>query len=1222
MVLNTNHNVLFDKYDKKKIQKKEREDLYFKEERAIRIGSSQKFFPKNAVSTAKYTVWNFLFINMYEQFSKLGNIYFQLLSILQLIPSVSITNGVPTIQAPLIFIIFITAIKDILEDYQRHRSDNEENNSLVQKFKVEQLANNNVDLTRMVDANNEDQIIQEKWSSLMVGDIIKINCDSFIPADMIMLSNSDYKKGQAFIETKNLDGETNLKPKIINSDLKKKLAKQNDCFNVYNNCNIISEPPNTYITKYKGFLQFEDNNKLEIDNNLMLQKGCIQRNTEWVIGCVVFSGHQTKIMLNSVKAKPKRSDLERITNQKIILIFILQLILVFTSGLVYAIWEKVKYDEIDYYMEVGRTNFLQLVIIRTGNWLLIFGNFIPISLMVTMEWVKLIQGRVIAFDKKFEVEGLKDSGCNVQSSNLVEEQGQINYIFSDKTGTLTCNQMNFKEMTILSKSYGTNTGFKGLFLPEKELTEKNNSVYRNYDKEISNMDFSDFQIFKDLVPTLKEKVNNKNQEILELLKKYDSTNETKTSPTEDQKMCEGVVEMLLCLAICHDIVLDTVTGKLNANSPDELAFVNLAKYAGVEFLGEDDDFNVVIDVFGEKRKYKKLEVFEFDSDRKRMTVIVETPEKKICAYMKGADMLVLPRLANHNSIDFTLQKLNQSAEIGLRTQLMCVKYITQDEWLSFKENYNKAKCDLKNKDENVAKIQGEFEQNFIILGSTAIEDKLQDQVADTIEFIRNAGIKLWVLTGDKVSTAKNIAYSCALINNQMKQIEFEKTSIEDLKEECDFFIKEIEKIRREDALKSICLIMNGNDLATISSTQKPKEKNRNNSEKTLADQFTEIALKCDVCLCCRVTPKQKAEIVLLIKNNVPGTITAAIGDGANDVNMITEANLGIGLRGVEGAQAARASDFAFGEFKCLKRLLFLYGRESYRTNSNMILYMFYKNILICFPQWWWGIYNLYSGQTQYEKYHYQLYNVVYTSLPIFIYAIFDREFSEEKFMSNYGLYAVGLKREQFNSKRFLCWFVAAAIEAGQIVLVCQYLIDDKWANNDGGTYGFWIFGMVVFFSVSYLANLKIIGFSNTFSILHVVILFLSCISLFATWFVVSLLSGSVLENTFEAKINSAAFWLIVIFITGLGVADYSIARLYSSVHSLLGGNCIKPKKKPSYVSGNDNSNIDLMQSIEPNLIIDNENKKMETKKNQTEKENKVIMAKSKHDNVEVSWNLS
>ena len=118
---------------------------------------------------------------------------------------------------------------------------------------------------------------------------------------------------------------------------------------------------------------------------------------------------------------------------------------------------------------------------------------------------------------------------------------------------------------------------------------------------------------------------------------------------------------------------------------------------------------------------------------------------------------------------------------------MCAKYISQEEWSKFKEEYNDAKCDINNKEKRMQDSQDKFEQNFTLLGSTAIEDKLQDQVADTIEFIRNAGIKLWVLTGDKVSTAKNIAYSCALIDNDMKQVEFTKETVEGLTEECDKF---------------------------------------------------------------------------------------------------------------------------------------------------------------------------------------------------------------------------------------------------------------------------------------------------------------------------------------------------------------------------------------------------------------------------------------------------
>ena len=306
-------------------------------------------------------------------------------------------------------------------------------------------------------------------------------------------------------------------------------------------------------------------------------------------------------------------------------------------------------------------------------------------------------------------------------------------------------------------------------------------------------------------------------------------------------------------------------------------------------------------------------------------------------------------------------------------------------------------------------------------------------------------------------------------------------------------------------------------------------------------------IRCDVCLCCRVSPKQKAQIVKMVNTNVKNTISLAIGDGANDVNMITEAHIGVGIKGVEGRQAARASDYYFDEFRFLRRLLFVHGRESYRKNSNLILYSFYKNIMIVMAQFWWGTTNYFSGQTIYESVHYQLFNVIYTFLPIIIYAVLDKETSDENQLTLPELYASGPKRELFNSKIFLIWFIKGCAHSALIVMFSQAMMDIDWELSSGNTYGFWIFGMCVFFSVSLLATIKIAAFSNTWSILNTFGLVGSSSMLFVTWALVSSMNGNVLENTFVVTIISPSFWLVITSVVGIGISDYAMNKIYSTL---------------------------------------------------------------------------
>ena len=321
----------------------------------------------------------------------------------------------------------------------------------------------------------------------------------------------------------------------------------------------------------------------------------------------------------------------------------------------------------------------------------------------------------------------------------------------------------------------------------------------------------------------------------------------------------------------------------------------------------------------------------------------------------------------------------------------------------------------------------------------------------------------------------------------------------------------------------------------------------------LYKNFCAATLACDVVLCCRVSPKQKSDIVQMVRSAQKSKVTLAIGDGANDVNMITKAHIGIGIRGVEGQAAARASDFIIGEFRFLKRLLFVYGKENYRRNANMVIYNFYKNILVCITQWWWGYENMWSGQTLYEAMHYQLYNALYTAFPIMIYALWDKQAAEETFLTYPKLYVVGPKKLYFNNFRFGTMVVIAIFEGLIIQGMCLCMIDDNWVLINGGSLGFNVFGQTVFVGVCFMVNLKIVTMSHTFFPINTIIISLSLLSLGFTWWFCSecmelLGLQNMLENTFWITISTLNFWFVIIFIIALSIGDYAILRFMA--HSM------------------------------------------------------------------------
>jgi phospholipid-transporting ATPase len=245
------------------------------------------------------------------------------------------------------------------------------------------------------------------------------------------------------------------------------------------------------------------------------------------------------------------------------------------------------------------------------------------------------------------------------------------------------------------------------------------------------------------------------------------------------------------------------------------------------------------------------------------------------------------------------------------------------------EKYEAATLAVTDREEKVSKVEDEIEYDFDLVGATAIEDRLQDDVANTISVLKEAGIKIWVLTGDKIETAINIGYSCKVLSNDMEQYIIDAVSTDDIIDQ----LAESNKTYLKSSLNAHALVVAGDSLLKITAKEHIKE------------EFLKMAEKMKVVIACRVSPKQKAEIVNLVKVRYPDKTTLAIGDGANDVNMITAAHIGIGISGLEGQQAARASDYAIGQFRFLRTLLLVHGREAYRRNSYVVGYMFYKNIL-------------------------------------------------------------------------------------------------------------------------------------------------------------------------------------------------------------------------------------------------------------------------------------
>uniref|UniRef100_A0A8D3DBW0 Phospholipid-transporting ATPase n=1 Tax=Scophthalmus maximus TaxID=52904 RepID=A0A8D3DBW0_SCOMX len=870
-------------------------------------------FCDNHVSTTKYGVLTFLPRFLYEQIRRAANAFFLFIALMQQIPDVSPTGRYTTL-VPLIFILTVAGIKEIIEDYKRHKADN------------------------TVNKKNTTGICVR----VAVGDIVKVTNGQHLPADMVIVSSSE-PQAMCYTETSNLDGETNLK---IRQGLPLTAGKQTLEDLMALSGRLECEGPNRHLYDFTGTLRLENQNPAPLGPDQVLLRGAQLRNTQWVVGIVVYTGHDSKLMQNSTKAPLKRSNVERVTNMQILVLFCILLVMALISSVGAAIWNREHTEDACWYLSRAgdiSTNFAYNLL----TFIILYNNLIPISLLVTLEVVKFTQALFINWDMEMYY-AETDTPAVARTSNLNEELGQVKYLFSDKTGTLTCNVMHFKKCTIAGITYGN--------LP----SNSNNST-----------EFDD--------PTLIQNIE---------------TNH----PTSPQ-----ICEFLTMMAVCHTVVPEREDNQLiyQASSPDEGALVKGAKGLGFVFTARTPD-SVIIEAVS-VLCFESKPTVSFYSNRKRMSVVVRTPNGKLRLYCKGADNVIFERLTEASQYkELTIAHLEQFATEGLRT--LCFAYVDLEEgayqeWL---KEYNRVSTVLKDRAQKLEECYELLEKNLLLLGATAIEDRLQAGVPETIATLMRADIKIWVLTGDKQETAINIGYSCRLVTHGMSLIIVNEDSLDATRATLTAHCSSLgDSLRKENEL---ALIIDGQTLKYALSFE-------------LRQVFLDLALSCKAVICCRVSPLQKSEIVDMVKKHVKA-ITLAIGDGANDVGMIQTAHVGVGISGNEGMQATNSSDYSIAQFSYLEKLLLVHGAWSYNRVTKCILYCFYKNVVLYIIELWFAFVNGFSGQILFERWCIGLYNVIFTALPPFTLGIFDRPCSQQNMLRFPQLYRITQNAEGFNTKVF------------------------------------------------------------------------------------------------------------------------------------------------------------------------------------------------------------
>ncbi|KAJ6614318.1 phospholipid-translocating P-type ATPase [Mycena sp. CBHHK59/15] len=1171
-------------------------------------------YTSNQVITSKYTIITFLPRNLLEQFRRVANVFFLALAILQFFPKFA-TVSVGVVILPLIIVLAFSAIKDGWEDIIRHQSDRRVNHSKTlvlagdgwtnpnamegksrtfvralvpqrrkRPSKVADAPPEDVDADAEADvdtAGGDDSGThweEKSWEDVHVGDFVKILDNEPIPADIIVCASSE-EENVAFVETKNLDGETNLKSRHAVAGLSH-LNSPADCANALNAFTIRADRPDTNMYRLNAAVVMGDET-FPVDLSMTLLRGTVLRNTQWVIGVVLYTGLDTKIVMNSGGAPSKRSRVERQMNPQVLINLLILFLMAVACGIGDSVLEH-QYEPRSapwlYGDDSSTDNPSVNGLVTWAFAFLTFQDIVPISLYISMEVVRTFQAAFIFFDKEMWYDK-SDQATLAKSWNLSDDLGQIEYIFSDKTGTLTQNLMVFRQCSIGGKAY------TGDVVEDDEPTKLEEvAIKPTQFEEVAIKDGSTSSAASDTLPT--GKVADPIFHFKDVALTADLDAAVSADPNSgNAAQARSLNGFFKVLGLCHTVLTGhdpaTSTIEYKSQSPDEAALVQAAADVGFVFLGRDRDYLSLRTPFQEEpERYQLLNILEFNSARKRMSVVVKQlggEDERLFLLTKGADNVIFERLkAGGDELKaVTETHLTDFANSGLRTLTLAYKVIQEDEYSAWSERYHEATVALEDREEKIEAVSDELEKDLRLLGATAIEDKLQDGVPETIADLKRAGIKIWVATGDKLETAIAIGKSTNLItpDSNIIIIRGGNDRGRSIQQQMLFAI---EKYFPES---------DGSNMAELHQTPSKNEGERyyplerietgvssivgpHNGERpggfvlvvdgtALLHAFEgeenkslllRLATMCEGVICCRVSPLQKALVVRLVKDGL-GAMTLAIGDGANDVSMIQAADVGIGISGEEGLQAANSSDYAIAQFRFLKKLLLVHGHWSYARNGTMILNFFYKNIVPIGVLWWFQIYNGWSASYVFAYVYVLFWNSLWTLLPVVAIGVFDRFLDAKLLMDVPELYHFGREGYWFSLRSFFVYLIDGAYQSVIIYFFIHFTYQSPTSRKDG--YDMYIneFSTTMALSAVMVANMYtgLMATAWTFWIffalffgLAVVWGFTAIYSIISPGYAVTVLYGND-----HYVLQSANFWLCLLLTFFLAFTPRYLAKAWS-----------------------------------------------------------------------------
>ncbi|KZS95466.1 phospholipid-translocating P-type ATPase [Sistotremastrum niveocremeum HHB9708] len=922
-------------------------------------------FPANVARNQKYNVFTFLPLVLYEQFKFFFNLYFLLVALSQFIPALKI-GFLVTYIAPLAFVLAVTMGKEAYDDYKRHLRDVEANSARY-----------------MVLTPSASPSLQPVPSSkLKVGDLVHLEKNQRVPADLVLLRTSD-ESGTCFIRTDQLDGETDWKLRVAVPSCQK-FSSDEDLLSL--EAEIYADPPikdihtfvGTFTTSYPQSAPFPpspsastaltvhpSNPHLPLDpvpkvepltsDNLLWSNTVLASGS--AVGFVLYTGSETRAVMNTSHPETKVGlldvEINRLAKILCAVTFALSVLLVALNGFRGA-----------WYTYIFR-------------FLILFSSIIPISLRVNLDMGKTVYANQIMSDHEIP-------NTIVRTSTLPEELGRIEYLLSDKTGTLTQNEMELKKLHMGTISYGFDA-----------MDEVAHQLAIAFGLDVN-------------APHLRQ---------------GSVATGVQLATRGKRDMSARLKDVVLSLALCHNVTPvtnDDGSVTYQASSPDEVAIVQWTSSVGLTLTARSRTSITLQSPSGSLLNFTILDIFPFTSESKRMGIVVRDDQThEILFLQKGADV-VMARIVMRN--DWLDEECANMARDGLRTLVVGRKKLSEDTYQNFKSRYHEASISLEGRNEAMSRVVSEvLEQGLELLGLTGVEDKLQDDVKATLELLRNAGIKIWMLTGDKIETATCIAISTKLVarNQYIHQVAKLKTA-DQVRDQLEFLQSKLD----------CCLVIDGESLQLCLDLFKL--------------EFIEIATKLSAVVACRCSPTQKADVARLIRTHTKKRV-CCIGDGGNDVSMIQAADVGVGIVGKEGKQASLAADFSVTQFSHLTKLLLWHGRNSYKRSAKLAQFVIHRGLIISVMQAVFSAIFYFAPLPLYQGWLMVGYATVYTMLPVFS-LVLDRDVNEDLALLYPELYKELTKGRSLSYKTFFQWFMISMYQGGAIMIMSLLLFENEFLN--------------------------------------------------------------------------------------------------------------------------------------------------------------------------------